>query len=135
MRVAICEDEPLIAEAYRVQLEAAGHAVTAIAARPHDCLAACAEDRPDIVLVDLQLADGLRGEPLVDALAGMGIPSIIVSGLPKVSRVDTRARGILRKSPRFREVLQALRLVEWTLGMDALRQGRREAGAEGPPPA
>lgn len=128
MKVAICEDEPLIAEFYRIQLEEAGHAVVSVSARPDECLAACDLAPPDIALVDLQLADGLRGEPLVDALAERGIPAIIVSGQRKFTTTDTRARGVLRKSGKFRDVLQALRLVEWTLGMDKLK----DAGADGP---
>ena len=138
MRVVICEDEALIAEAYQAQLEAAGHEVVGVAARPDECLDLCAHllhDRlaPDVVLVDLQLADGLRGEPLVDALVAMGIPSLIVSGEPRALRADTKARGVLRKSPRFRDVLRALPLVAWSLDVDALQVGGWDAGASRAP--
>ena len=126
MRVLICEDEPLIAEFYRIQLELAGHQVVASAGRPDECLDAGHHHRPDVALVDLQLADGLRGEPLVDDLAALGIPAIIVSGEPHVMRASTRAQGVLRKSPRFRDVLRALRLVEWSTGMAGLQAIERD---------
>ena len=118
MRVLICEDDAMIAEAYRIQLGLSGHEVTAVAVRPDEALASARALRPDIALVDLQLADGLRGEPLVEDLADLGIPAIIVSGEARLTRADTRARGVLRKSPRFREVLRALRFVEWSIGVD-----------------
>lgn len=129
MRILICEDEPLIAESYRIQLEMAGHEVIAVASRPDEGLAACRRTRPDVALVDLQLADGLRGEPLVDDLAALGIPAIILSGEARVMRVGTRARGVLRKSPRFRDVLRALRLVEWSTGLDGLQAVDRDRPA------
>ena len=129
MRILICEDEPLVAEFYRIQLEMAGHQVTAVASRPAEGLEACRIDRPDVALVDLQLADGLRGEPLIDELAALGIPAIIVSGEARVMRVGTRARGVLRKSPRFREVLRALRLLEWSIGLAGLHDAERDRTA------
>ncbi|GAC1689027.1 MAG: hypothetical protein PVS2B1_10590 [Candidatus Dormibacteraceae bacterium] len=92
IHVLLIEDDPAIAEMYRVQLEYDGHRVT-IAATGEVGYASIASSRPDIVLLDLLLPDrsGLEimadikgafpSHPPVVILSNYGEPSMIDKGI------------------------------------------------------
>jgi CheY-like chemotaxis protein len=61
VRVLIVEDEWLIAMDLAETLRQAGHEVAAIAADPAEALAAAKNTSPDLVLMDLRLANGTSG--------------------------------------------------------------------------
>lgn len=61
MRVLIVEDEWLIATDLAETLRQAGHDVVATAADSDEALAAAKETAPDLVLMDLRLANGTSG--------------------------------------------------------------------------
>jgi len=89
MRILICEDDPIIGA--------------------DQCKTICGgEDKPDCVIVDLNLADGPTGLDLVDWLALIGIPTIIVSG--SIRQIDRPHRAIatLNKPVVPNELCQAL---------------------------
>jgi len=67
----IVEDEPLIAAQLRRIAESLGHQVVGIATRASEALALRRAHQPDIVLCDIQLADGSLG---TDAIADMNLP-------------------------------------------------------------
>jgi CheY-like chemotaxis protein len=67
----IIEDEPLISAHLRRLAEGLGHTVTGIATRRTEAVALSQAQQPDIVLCDIQLADGSLG---TDAIADMNLP-------------------------------------------------------------
>lgn len=80
MRILICEDNLVIAMDLEMIVEDMGHASAGLATTSAECLALCRAQAPDLVLVDLDLADGPTGPGLTRDLAAMGIESVIVSG-------------------------------------------------------
>jgi CheY-like chemotaxis protein len=110
MNVLVCEDDPIIAMDLSLTLEDLGHKVIGTVANSRQCLSRCASDRPDLVTVDLTLLDGRTGLRLVDLLAELGIPTIIVSGEARLVPRPTSARAVLEKP--FSEDLLARALAD-----------------------
>lgn len=91
LRVLMIEDDPAIAEMYRVQLEHDGYVVS-IATTGEIAESTVAADAPDVVLLDLLLPDrsgfevlaslneGLPNHPPVVILSNYGEPSMIDRG-------------------------------------------------------
>jgi len=67
----IIEDEPLISAHLKRLAEALGHSVIGVATRASEALSTARAHQPDIVLCDIQLADGSLG---TDAIAEMALP-------------------------------------------------------------
>jgi two-component system, response regulator PdtaR len=63
-------------------------------------------------MVDLTLADGRTGLGLVASLAGLGIPSIIMSGEARLVPRPTPARAVLEKPFNEGHLARAIREVE-----------------------
>lgn len=61
LRVVLVDDHPVVRAGLRALLEAQGLTVVAEAATGEDGIRTAAEHRPDVVLMDLQLGDGLDG--------------------------------------------------------------------------
>jgi two-component system, response regulator PdtaR len=57
LRVAIAEDEWLIAAALRNQFEAQGYQVVGTAGTGREAFALCCAEKPDLVLMDIQMPD------------------------------------------------------------------------------
>ena len=77
----IAEDEFLIAMDLESQVENAGHIVIGIAATQDKVIAIAMRERPDLVLMDLQLAGPSSGiEAARHVRAEYGIASILLSG-------------------------------------------------------
>ena len=70
----------------------------------------CALSKPDLVMVDLNLADGCTGLDLVNTLADLCIPSVIVSGETHTLPETTWAKAVVSKP--FDETLLAQALAE-----------------------
>lgn len=82
--VLIIEDEPLIAMDIQAMVEDLGHRVTGIARTHSEALKMAAEDRPGIVLADIQLADGSSGLDAVnEILQQMDLPVIFITAFPE----------------------------------------------------
>ncbi|MBB3809799.1 response regulator [Pseudochelatococcus contaminans] len=82
--VLIIEDEPIIAMDIEALVEGLGHRVTAVARTHTEALAAVAAHRPQLVLADIQLADGSSGLDAVnDILAQAPIPVIFITAYPE----------------------------------------------------
>lgn len=58
MRIVICDDHRLLAEALAAAIAQAGHAVVALALTPDDALEQVERLKPDVVLLDLTFPDG-----------------------------------------------------------------------------
>jgi CheY-like chemotaxis protein len=82
--VLIIEDEPVIAADIAALVRELGHRVTGIAATREEAAQAAAEDRPGLVLADIQLADGSSGIDAVrDILANLDTPVIFITAFPE----------------------------------------------------
>ena len=82
LRVVIVEDDALIAMEVESFVEDAGHAVVATATTASTAIEAVDAHRPDVVLMDLRLADGSFGGDAAarEILRRHGIRSIFLSG-------------------------------------------------------
>jgi DNA-binding response OmpR family regulator len=83
LKVLVVEDEALIAFDLENLLRAQGCEVIGAASSNGDCLEVLARQRPDVVVLDAQLLDGLA-YPAAGALRAVGIPFVMVSGLDDV---------------------------------------------------
>ena len=99
MRILLIEDEALIALDAEACLISAGHEVLG-PYKTHDAaLAAARRDRPDIAMVDINLAGANEGIAIVRDLWDLtGVRSIFATGQPDIAR-DNRAfaLGVLAK--------------------------------------
>ncbi len=83
-RVLIIEDEPLIAMQLEALVTAQGHSVCGLAATRRQVLDVIAQHQPDLVLADIQLADGSSGiDAVADILAIAPVPVIFITAFPE----------------------------------------------------
>jgi CheY-like chemotaxis protein len=83
-RVLIIEDEPLIAMHLEQIVEDMGHDVAAMAMTHRDALAKAHEVVPELVLADIQLADGSSGlEAAREILESFDVPVIFITAYPE----------------------------------------------------
>ena len=90
-RVMIIEDEPIIAMDIETIVRDLGHDVTGVAVTRDEAVALAMEDRPGLVLADIQLADDSSGiDAVKDILAEFEVPVIFITAFPE--RLLTRER-------------------------------------------
>ncbi|MFG5383275.1 response regulator [Yoonia sp. R2-816] len=84
-RVMVIEDESMIAMDLQDIVESMGHEVTGAAATHGQAVALAADHKPDLILSDIQLADGTSGIDAVDDIlrAARGIPVIFITAFPE----------------------------------------------------
>ena len=84
-RVLIIEDEPIIAMDIQHIVTDLGHTVVGIARTASDAVAKAAETNPDLVLADIQLADGSSGIDAVHEILGQQAdkPVIFITAYPE----------------------------------------------------
>lgn len=84
-KVMIIEDETIIAMDLKGIVQALGHDVTGIARTHSAAIELAGSDRPDLILADIQLADGSSGVEAVNELLGsMGeVPVIFITAFPR----------------------------------------------------
>lgn len=83
-RVAIIEDEPLIALDLENLVESLGHCVAGLARTRAEAVALAGAVRPGLVLADVRLADGSSGIDAVnDILQTLGAPVIFITAFPE----------------------------------------------------
>jgi CheY-like chemotaxis protein len=83
-RILVVEDEPVIAADIQHILSQAGFVVVGLAATASDAYAEFLEHQPDLVMADLQLADGSSGlDAIRKMLAIRSIPTIFVTAFPE----------------------------------------------------
>lgn len=109
MRILIVEDNAMIAMDHEMLIKDLGHDCVGIAASSAKALAVARSEAPDMALVDLGLADGWTGPTLVEALHGMGIASIVVSGQVEDYEAPSYVVSVLAKPLRIDLLLAALR--------------------------
>ncbi len=82
-RVLIIEDETLIAMDLNDIVSHLGHTVVATADTASRAIAAAAKHKPDLVLADIQLADGSSGiDAVQEILAQVSVPVIFITAFP-----------------------------------------------------
>jgi CheY-like chemotaxis protein len=82
--VLIIEDEPVIAADIEALVLDLGHRVTAVATTRSEAVAAFRQNRPGLVLADIQLADGSSGIDAVnDILRDARVPVIFITAFPE----------------------------------------------------
>ena len=83
-RVLIIEDEPIIAMDVETIVRDLGHDVTGVAVTRDEAVALAMEDRPGLVLADIQLADDSSGiDAVKDILARYSVPVIFITAFPE----------------------------------------------------
>ena len=83
-RVLIIEDEPLIAMDVEAIVRDLGHELTGVAVTRDEAVALAMEDRPGLVLADIQLADDSSGiDAVKDILAEFQVPVIFITAFPE----------------------------------------------------
>ena len=126
MRVLVVEDDAIIALSAVGVLEEAGHEVLGPALGVEQALAIAGEQRPDLALVDINLAGHDEGVELARRLRReFAVPSLFVSGQTAAARSNRDAAlGLLKKPYDPASLAGALPAAE------ALLQGRTP-----PPPS
>lgn len=102
-RVLIVEDEIIVADDLEWQLSKIGYEVTGVAASGEEALAAVDQQRPDIVLMDIQLQgrmNGIEAAKLIQSRIGAAI--VFVTAFPAVFLRDPeqmRPPGVCLSKP------------------------------------
>jgi CheY-like chemotaxis protein len=115
VRVLVAEDEAVIAFDLEKTLRALGCSVRGTVASGAGLLELVRQERPDVVLLDLGLADGFAG-PLAASLRAEGVPFVLSIGYPPELLADPALREapVLRKPYHRVELVRALADVKGT---------------------
>jgi len=109
-RVAIIEDEPLIAMDLENLVEGLGHEVVGLARTRSEAVALARATRPGLVLADIRLADGSSGLDAVnEILESFGVPVIFITAFPESLLTGRRPEPTFLISKPFRaETVKAI---------------------------
>ncbi|MBV9286697.1 MAG: response regulator [Hyphomicrobiales bacterium] len=82
-KVLIIEDEPIVAMDLETIIEDLGHRVVGVARARRQAVALAAERKPELIMADIQLADGSSGlEAVNDILTGASKPVVFITAHP-----------------------------------------------------
>ena len=128
LKILIVEDEPLLASTLKHLVELNPfYQVTAVADDLASALAAVEERRPDLALVDLQLARGSTGFSVAVKLGEAGIHCLFTTGKPPSFPMPDLALGCLMKPYTEEDIVRTLKTAEDILrGRERLRPSRPE---------
>jgi len=126
LNIVIVEDEPLFAQTLKYMVELnPRYVVTDIADDRASALAAVERRRPDLALVDLQLARGNTGFAVAAQLVERGIACLFTSGKPPAFPIPDLALGCLLKPFSEEDMVRALKTAEDLLrGRQRVRPSR-----------
>ncbi len=84
-RILVIEDEAIIALDLQSIVADMGHAITGVARTHEGAVALAGKERPDLILSDIQLADGSSGIEAVNEILGAAgdIPVIFITAFPE----------------------------------------------------
>ena len=91
--ILIIEDEPLTAAHLQALVQSLGHEVTGIARTHRDALKLAHDRKPDLILSDIQLADGSSGVEAVNGILGELEAPVSLCYRPPRNAVDGRRTG------------------------------------------
>jgi DNA-binding NarL/FixJ family response regulator len=113
LKMLIVEDEPLLAATLKHLIELNPlYQVTGIADDAASALRAVDGRRPDLALVDLQLARGCTGFSVAVKLGDLGIPCLFTTGNPPSFAMPDLALGCLCKPFNEEDLIRTLRAAE-----------------------
>ena len=84
----IVEDQLLLAMGLKDELEDGGYRVLELAVRHQEALRFARETKPDLALVNIDLANGDDGVALARDLMTIGVPVLFISGQPERARLE-----------------------------------------------
>ena len=109
LNILVVEDDPLLAETVKSLVELNPRfTVTALANDLASAMAAVEERRPDLALVDLQLANGCSGYAVAAKLHDAGIACLFTTARAPGFAVRDLAIGCLQKPYREEDLVRAL---------------------------
>ena len=116
LRVLIVEDDSLLALDLEASLRDLGHEVVGLAASASAALSAAAAHRPDLVLMDISLADGTDGvDAAVEIRERIGTPAVFVTGYSdhgtRQRAAEARPIGMLVKPVEPSDVARTLKRI------------------------
>jgi len=113
MTILIAEDDDLVATTLRGLVELnPRYSVTAIVKDAQTALDAVELRRPDLALVDLNLANSSSGYSLAAELVALDIPCLFITGNPPVHPLPELALGCLAKPFNEDNLTRALQRAE-----------------------
>lgn len=123
LRILIVEDDTQLATTLKYLVEDnPRYRVVGIAEDAESAIAAADEHDPDLVLLDLHLANGSTGFSVAACLAQQGVPCLFVSGKAPTFPMPDLALGCLMKPFTAEEVHRSLAMSEDVLrGRETLR--------------
>ncbi len=116
VRVLLVEDEPLLSTLFGEVLESMGYVVCAIATTERDAVAAAVRCKPDVMLVDIQLAVGSGISAVAEILRDGFVPHVFYSGDIAGIRASRPSAVAIQKPFRIAELADA---IERALGASA----------------
>jgi two-component system, response regulator PdtaR len=126
LNILIVEDEPLFADTlkYLVELNPR-YVVTDVVDDFAGALASVDQRKPDLALVDLQLAHGSTGFSVAAKLTELGVPCLFTTGKAPSFPLRDLALGCLLKPFTEEDLVRALKTAEDILrGRECLRPSR-----------
>jgi DNA-binding NarL/FixJ family response regulator len=138
IRVLVVDDHPMVREGLRSMLEGSEVEVVAEAGTAAAAVAAAERDRPDVILLDIELANGDGLGVLAEITARMPDTRVLIVTMHDESRlvrraIEAGAAGYVLKGVSRRELLAAIRTVrdgESVLDPELLRSLVVEAPVE-----
>ncbi|WP_291195105.1 response regulator [Hyphomonas sp.] len=83
-RICIIEDEPLIGASLSQIATSLGHTVTGVLSTHTSAVAHALSEKPDLILADIQLADGSLGtEAVAEIRRTLAVPAIFITAFPE----------------------------------------------------
>jgi CheY-like chemotaxis protein/DNA-directed RNA polymerase specialized sigma24 family protein len=83
-RICIIEDEPLIGASLSQIVNSLGHAVTGVLSTRTSAVAHGLSEKPDLILADIELADGSQGtDAVAEIRRTLTVPAIFITAFPE----------------------------------------------------
>jgi DNA-binding NtrC family response regulator len=108
-RILLVEDSWHVGNAIKRLLSALGADVAGPVATIADAERLITGCKPDVAIVDINLRNGERANPLLDRLQQEGIPVIIITGYTDVALQPGKVEAILQKPVSVEQFLAILR--------------------------
>lgn len=88
-KIAVCEDEVLVANMLSEYLQELGHEVCTMSLEPHEFLEKVVDTRPDLAFLDINLKSDITGIDVAQRLGELGIPCIFVTAYSDSSTLES----------------------------------------------
>ena len=109
LSILVVEDSWQVGIALKDLLRSMGTTVVGPAASTADAERLLSEDRPDAVIVDINLRGGELAYGLIDRLHDQGIPIIVTSAYENIPQASGKVAAFLQKPIREEQLVETLR--------------------------